>query len=285
MREWIKDQKGIVVDDGDVRPVQCALQGHQKSGWIWADNFEAYLKNDLGFTLPVHEPCLYIGNYGGQVTMIGRQVDDFKAAGLQEDKLRDLFAFFKTKINIVAEVGLMCHYNIIDIVQATDYVKIHVEKCIDKILKVHGWETASPIEDCLVELIHPSAVREMEETDPPDSEAESQANGKSSGFPYESSVGELVYAYVPCRLDIGYAMGELSKFSTRASPFHYNALKRIYRYLRQTKSDGIVYWRKEPPLYMPCVPLTFRPLVNGDTCWLPGRRTWYIRAHTSFDGR
>jgi hypothetical protein len=28
MREWIKDQKGIVVDDGDMRPVQCALKGH-----------------------------------------------------------------------------------------------------------------------------------------------------------------------------------------------------------------------------------------------------------------
>jgi hypothetical protein len=225
---------------------------------------EAYLKNDLNFTSPVHEPCLYIGSYGGQVTLIGRQVGDFKAAGLQEDKLWDLFAFLKTKINIVAEVGLMCHYNGIDIVQSTDYIKIHVETYIDKILKVHSWETASSTEDRLVKLIHPSVVRELEETVPPDTEAECLANEKDYGFPYRSSGGELLYAYVTCRLDISYAMGELSKFSTRVAPFHYNALKCIYRYLRQKKSDGIVYWRKEPHMDLPHVPLTCRPLVNGD---------------------
>lgn len=61
----------------------------------------------------------------------------------------------------------MCHYNGIDIVQARNYVNIHVETCIDKILKVHGWETASPMEDRLVEPIHPSDVHELEDTDPP----------------------------------------------------------------------------------------------------------------------
>jgi hypothetical protein len=158
----------------------------------------------------------------------------------------------------------MCHYNSIDIFQARDYVKIHVETYIDKIIKVHGWETASPIEDRLVEPIHPSAVREMEETYPPDLEAESQANEKSAGFPYRSSVGELLYAYVTCQLGIGYAMGELYMFSTISAPCHYNALNRIYRYLHQTKSYGIVYWRKEPHLDLPHVPLIYRPLVNGD---------------------
>jgi hypothetical protein len=218
----------------------------------------------LKFTSPVHEPCLYVGTFGVQVTLIGRQVDDFKAAGIQEDKLRDLFKYLATKINIVAEDGLMSHYNGIDIVQARDYIKINAETYIDKILKVHGWETASSTEYHLVEPIHPSAVREIEETAPPEMEAESLANEKNAGFPYRSSVGELLYAYVTCRLDIGYTMGELSKFSTRSAPCHYNALKHIYRYLRQTKSDGIVFWRKEPRVNLPYIPLTCRPLVTGD---------------------
>jgi hypothetical protein len=255
MREWINEQKGIQVSDGDARPVLCAFQGHPESGSIWADKVESYLKNDLKFTSPVHEPCLYIGTFWGQVTLIGRQVDDFKAAGIREDKLRDLFKYLSTKTNIIAEDGIMSHYNGIDIVQARDYIKIHVETYIDKIIKVHGWETASSTEDRIVDPIHPSAVRELEETAPPETEAECLANEKDAGFPYRSSVGELLYAYVTCRLDIGYAMGELSKLSTMAAPCHYNALKRIYRYLRQTKSDGIVFWRKEPRV---------DPLVPGD---------------------
>jgi hypothetical protein len=97
----------------------------------------------------------------------------------------------------------MSHYNRIDIVQARDYIKIHVETYIDKILKVHGWETASSTEDRLVEPLHPTAVRELEETAPPETEAESLANEKDAGFPYRNSMGELLYAYVTCRLDIG----------------------------------------------------------------------------------
>jgi hypothetical protein len=135
---------------------------------------------------------------------------------------------------------------------------------MENIIKVHGWETASPTEDRLVEPIHPSAVRELEETVPPETEAESLASEKAAGFPYKSSVGKLLYAYVTCRLDIGYAMGEFYKFSTKAALCHYNALKRIYRYLRQKKSDGIVYWRKEPRVDLPHIPLTCFPLVNGD---------------------
>jgi hypothetical protein len=265
MWEWLKEQKYIIVDDGDVCPVQCDLQGNPEVGSIWTDKVEAYyLKNDLNFSSPVHEPCIYIGSYGGQVTLMGRQVDDFKSFSLQEDKLRDLFVLLKTKINIVTKVGIMCHYDGIDIVQTRDYVKIHVDTYIDKILKVHGWETASPTEGHLVEPIHPSAVRELEETIHPDTEAESLANEKAAGFPYRSYVGKLLYAYVTCHLDSGYTMGEFLKISTIADLCHYNALKPIYCYLHEKKFNGIVYWRKDPGMDLPHVPLMCRRLVHGD---------------------
>jgi hypothetical protein len=181
MREWLKEQRGIHVDEGDVSPVQCALQGHPESGSIWADKVESYLKNDLNFKYPFHEPCLYISTYEGGITIIGRQLDDFKAADLQEDNQQSLFAFLKPKINVAAEVGLMYHYNGIGIVQAWDYVKKYVETYINKIIKVHVWETASPMEDCLVEPIYPSVVQELEETDPlPETKAESVTNEKAA---------------------------------------------------------------------------------------------------------
>jgi hypothetical protein len=56
------------------------------------------------------------------------------AAGKQESGLRDLFAHLATKIKIEAEVGLISHYNGIEIIQDRDYVKIHVGKYINKIL-------------------------------------------------------------------------------------------------------------------------------------------------------
>jgi hypothetical protein len=137
MHEWLKQQKRIQVDDGGVHPVLCDLQRHPESGSIWSDKVESYLKNNLHFTSPVHEPYIYVGTYVGQVNLIGRQVDNFKAAGLREDKLRELFQYMATKINIITEYGLVFHYNGIDIVQARDYIKIHVETYTYKFLKVH----------------------------------------------------------------------------------------------------------------------------------------------------
>jgi hypothetical protein len=40
---------------------------------------------------------------------LGAKLTTFKADGLQEDTLWDLFTFLKIKIKIVAEDGLVCH--------------------------------------------------------------------------------------------------------------------------------------------------------------------------------
>jgi hypothetical protein len=62
----------------------------------------------------------------------------------------------------------------------------------------------------MVEKNHHIDVHKLEDTEPPDTEAESLANKKDVGFPYSISVEKLMYTYVTCRLDIGYAMVELS---------------------------------------------------------------------------
>eukprot|EP00957_Ditylum_brightwellii_P033794 2561421-Ditylum_brightwellii.AAC.1 len=39
-------------------------------------------------------------------------------------------------------------------------------------------------------------------------------------------------------MDIGYASAELSKFSSKTAKCHYKAIKRVYRYLCQTRDWG-----------------------------------------------
>jgi hypothetical protein len=121
----------------------------------------------MGFTSTTHETCLYLGSYGGQEVLIGRKIDDFLAVGHDEQPLRDLFQYLATNINIVAKLGLVSHYNVIEIVQDRDYVKIHVGKYIEKILANHGWEQGTTLESRLIEPMHPRAFKELEETVPP----------------------------------------------------------------------------------------------------------------------
>ena len=39
----------------------------------------------------------------------------------------------------------------------------------------------------------------------------------SQGFAYQTLLGEMMYAYVTCRPDIGYAITTMNKFSTKPS--------------------------------------------------------------------
>jgi hypothetical protein len=76
------------------------------------------------------------------------------------------------------------------------------------------------------------------------------------GFGYRQVLGELVYAYVVCRLDIAFAVTLLSRFASAPAREHYLALKNIVKYLRRTKDWGIVYWRDSPVESLPKVELS-----------------------------
>jgi hypothetical protein len=186
------------------------------------------------------------------------------AARELESPIRQLFQFLGTKINIEAEIGLVSHYNGIKIVQDRDYIKIHVGKYIGKILANHGWEQGSKDESRLVEPLNPSAFKELEETAPLTSPAKKAELERSAGFAYGNAIGELIYAFITCRLDIVCAMAELSKFSSAPAACHYAAIKRVYRYLRQTQEEGLVYWRPRPREDLPHVPLVCRSVDEID---------------------
>ena len=57
-------------------------------------------------------------------------------------------------------------------------------------------------------------------------------------------LGELMYAYITCQPDIGYAVTTLSKFSTSPSAYHYKLLKGVAKYLRSTILWGIRWFHR-----------------------------------------
>ena len=73
------------------------------------------------------------------------------------------------------------------------------------------------------------------------------------GFGYCTLLGEMMYTYVICRPNIGYALATVSKFTTMSYTLHYHYLKCIAKYLRLTKDWGIRYKRtaERPELNSP----------------------------------
>jgi hypothetical protein len=59
--------------------------------------------------------------------------------------------------------------------------------------------------------------------------------------PYREAVGSLMWAAVGTRPDIAYPVGVLSKFLDNPGPAHWDATKRVFRYLLGTKDWRLTY--------------------------------------------
>jgi hypothetical protein len=59
--------------------------------------------------------------------------------------------------------------------------------------------------------------------------------------PYASAVGALMYAALATRPDIAYAVTALCQFMANPAISHWNAAKRVFRYLQGTKEHALAY--------------------------------------------
>ena len=87
--------------------------------------------------------------------------------------------------------------------------------------------------------------KQIEQAEPiPDKELKSIE--KEMGFSYKQGIGELIYALVTCRPDISFPLIKLSQYSSKPARIHFEAVKGIYQYLKDTMDEGIHYWRTSP---------------------------------------
>ena len=87
---------------------------------------------------------------------------------------------------------------------------------------------------------------------------------KEFGFNYRFLLGALVYFGVIVRVGIAYSLGLLSRFAEYPAKIHYQGLKSVLRYLRDTKDWMLIYWRIEPLESLPSGP--FQPIEEPDDC-------------------
>ncbi|GKB22313.1 hypothetical protein Tco_0856236 [Tanacetum coccineum] len=58
---------------------------------------------------------------------------------------------------------------------------------------------------------------------------------------YSRAIGCLMYAMTSTRPDIAYAVGKLSRFTSNPSNHHWEAITRVFRYLKKTMNYGLSY--------------------------------------------
>jgi hypothetical protein len=134
------------------------------------------------------------------------------------------------------------------------YVSISCKSYIQKMLTAHGWNQGGPNESASRNLEPlPDTIAKVVDTTigPAKHSKEALELVDKHQFSYRSVLGELIYAYVTGRLDIGYAITKLACHAQHPAAVHYEALKRVCKYLRKTADWGIIYWRPKPLMHLP----------------------------------
>ncbi|XP_074337039.1 secreted RxLR effector protein 161-like [Apium graveolens] len=62
-----------------------------------------------------------------------------------------------------------------------------------------------------------------------------------SQLEFSRAIGSLMYAMISTRPDIAYVVGKLSRFTSKPSSHHWQALSRMFKYLKGTMDYGLTY--------------------------------------------
>ena len=159
-----------------------------------------------------------------------RQVDDFALACNDEATAKDLYKQIGSRLKLLDEtedpfsyLGLITDFNGIDVEQSRDYIQISCGNYIDRIYTSHNWNddrsmkpASKPIAPLPTDTLHSLSVLAGYAEGTP----EHQALEDKKGFSYRTLLGEIMYAYVSCRPDIGYPITLLSKYASSPSSYH-----------------------------------------------------------------
>ena len=214
------------------------------------------LQSEFDFKSTTHERNLYRAEVKGEVIFICRQVDDFAIASDTAATADYIISIIDKHVSTTNK-GLGTKYNGLDVLQTRDYIKLHCESYIDKILLSHGWTEPGPKEPNCHDMVplSPDAVDRLQHlVGLPEGSKEHSEIEQKLRFSYRGLLGELLYAFITIHVEIGNAIQFLSRFSTNPHTDHYLALKGVCRYLRRHKNEGLIYWRTCPVEVLPKLP-------------------------------
>lgn len=212
--------------------LQKSLYGLKQSPRAWYHKIDQYFQQE-GFQRSEADHSLYVRLEGTAKVIIALYVDDLILLSDSMDALNQvkhsLAATFEMK-----DLGEI-HYCLgIQVVRDRKHrlVRLGQEKYVLDVLHKFGMDECKPIGTPL------DANSKLTKDMAPKSPEEEQ---RMESVPYRQAVGSLMYAMVGTRPDIAYAVGAVSQFLSSPGEQHWQAVKRIFRYLRGTSHHMLLY--------------------------------------------
>jgi hypothetical protein len=236
---YMKQPPGYIVDNE--RALVClllkSLYGLKQAGRNWNKLLTEFMLNS-GLRQSNADPCLFLsdGSRYKKWFAVAVFVDDNIISAEDESDVARFMRDFQSAFTVEDAVPLTWCLGI-KVEQGDNYVTLSQEKYVMDMLKRFD------MEDCRVHVI-PAEDRRLTKMDCPEEGSEEQLEMRRE--PYRSMIGSLNYAATTTRIDISYAVGAVCSFAENPGYTHLLAAKRILRYLKNTKSEGLMYEKNVP---------------------------------------
>lgn len=200
-----------------------ALYGLRQAPRAWYAKLNRSLR-ELGFEKCPYEHAVYTKREGDECLIVAVYVDDLLITGSSVSNINKFKQEMKNKFEM-SDLGKLAYYLGIEVDQRNKYIELRQSAYARKLLEKAGMLSCNPVKNPMetkVVLSKDEKGKQVNETQ------------------YRSLVGGLRYL-VHTRPDIAYAVGVVSRYMERPTVLHYNAVKRILRYVKGTLEYGLVY--------------------------------------------
>ncbi len=220
-----------------------SIYGLKQSPRQWNRVIDGYLK-EHGFRPSICEPCVYIRHRTGSTLpeIVTLSVDDLLLIGESPGLISGMKKMLSDRFE-VTDLGDLSYFLGIKVSRdrSSRLITLSQPKYINNVLERFN------MADC-----HPSpslpAVPKSYLPQGRDIPVTPEAQDLLSQIPYREAVGCLMYLMVTTRPDIAYAVQAVSQHTSTPRLVHWEAVKRILRYLKGTVDAGLTLGGKGVPI-------------------------------------
>ena len=160
-------------------------------------------------------------------------MDDFALGCNSESTAEKVWKLIDNKMSApLKREGLLKRFNGIDIDQTSDFICVHCNTYISKIMQKKLFDLTCTANKPTPMTSDNELIRRLDTTVGPTNEADKIQLEKEMGFKYRTATGELLFAMVTCCPDISNTIIKLTEFNINPAKCHYEAVIRVYQILQ-----------------------------------------------------
>ncbi|BBH02980.1 transposable element gene [Prunus dulcis] len=222
---YMEQPEGFIVkgQEHKVCKLVKSLYGLKQAPKQWHEKFDKVIL-DYDFKFNGHDKCVYYKENNGEHVILCLYVDDILIFGTNLEIVNDVKSYLSRNFDM-KDMGEAHVILGMKIEKTTQGISLSQSSTIEKMLKKFNYFECKPTPTPYDPNVH----------------LKKNQGEPFSQLKYSQMIGSLLYIANKTRPDIAYAVGRLSRYTHNPSKEHWNALERVFKYLRGTIDYSLCY--------------------------------------------